>query len=131
MALFSENTHKRAFIELNGKVLRTITIQGMATAAFDTFQAARALESAGVERGQAEAIAEAIQQRHDYATKSDVARLGSELRSEIGELRGELRSEIGELRADMAALETRLMNRIYAIAIGQAGLIAAFGLFIV
>ena len=29
----------------------------------------------------------------------------------------------------MASLETRLMNRIYAIAIGQAGLIAAFGLF--
>ena len=28
----------------------------------------------------------------------------------------------------MAALETRLMNRIYAIAIGQAGLITAFGL---
>ena len=83
----------------------------MATAAFDTFQAARALESAGVERVQAEAIAEAIQQRHNYATKSDVGRLGS------------------ELRAEMAALETRLTNRIYAIAIGQAGLITAFGLF--
>ena len=118
MALFSENMHKRAFVELNAQALRTVTIQGMATAAFDTFQAARALESAGVERVQAEAIAEAIQQRHHYATKSDVARLGSELRSEIG-----------ELRADMAALETRLINRIYAIAIGQAGLIAAFGLF--
>ena len=105
--------HKRAFVELNAQVLRTVTIQGMATAAFDTFQAARALESAGVERVQAEAIAEAIQQRHDYATKSDVARLGSDLRGE------------------MAALEKRLMKRIYAIAIGQAGLIAAFGLFIV
>ena len=40
----------------------------MASAAFGTFQAARALESADVERTQAEAIAEAIQQRQDYAT---------------------------------------------------------------
>ena len=94
----------------------------MASAAFDTFQAARALESAGVERAQAEAIAEAIQHRQDYATKSDVERLGSELRAEMGELRS-------ELQADVATLETRLMNRIYAIAIAQAGLIAAFGLF--
>ena len=82
----------------------------MASAAFGTFQGARALESAGVERTQAEAIAEAIQQRQDYATKSDVARLGSELRS------------------DMAALDTRLTNRTYAIAIGLGGLVAAFGL---
>lgn len=83
----------------------------MASAAFDTFQAARALESASVDRAQAEAIAEAIQQRQNYATKSDVARLGS------------------ELRADMAALETRLTHRMYAIAIGLAATIAAFGLF--
>ena len=82
----------------------------MASAAFGTFQAARALESADVERTQAEAIAEAIQQRQDYATKPDVARLGSELRS------------------DMAALDTRLTNRMYAIAIGLGGLVAAFGL---
>ena len=93
-------------------------MRGMASAAFDTFQAARALESAGVERTQAEAIVEAIQQRQDYATKADVARLGTDLRGRID-----------KFGADMAALETRLMNRIYAIAIGQAGLIAAFGLF--
>ena len=97
----------------------------MASAAFDTFQAARALESAGVDRPQAEAIAAAIQQRQDYATKSDVAKLGTELRGEIGELRGEM----GELRADMAALETRVTNRIYAVALGLGGLVAAFGLF--
>ena len=129
-------------------------MRGMASAAFDTFQAARALESAGVERAQAEAIAEAIQQRQDYATKSDVMGLGAELRKEIGELgtelRGridelgtavggrldkleaemsELRSDHAQLRSEMAALETRLMNRTYVIAMGQAGLIAAFGLF--
>ena len=112
----------------------------MASAAFDTFQAARALHAAGVERAQAESIAEAIQQRQDYATKSDVTSLGTELRTEIHALHGkidqlgtELRAEIGELRAeyreDMAKLETRVMNRIYLIAAGQAGLIAAFGIF--
>ena len=79
----------------------------MASAAFDSFQAARALQAAGVDRAQAEAIADAIQQRQDYATKSDLA----------------------ELRADMAALETRLTNRIYAVAIGLAATVAAFGLF--
>lgn len=129
-------------------------MRGMATAAFDTFQAARALESAGVERTQAEAIAGAIQHRQDHATKSDLMELGTELRKEIGEriselrndtgefgteLRGridkleaemgELRSDNAQLRSEMAALETRLMNRIYVIAAGQAGLIAAFGLF--
>ena len=35
----------------------------------------------------------------------------------------------GELRTEMAALETRLTNRIYAIAIGLSGLVATFGLF--
>ena len=83
----------------------------MASAAFDSFQAARALQAAGVDRAQAEAIADAIQQRQDYATKSDLA---------------ELRAE---LRGDMAALETRLTNRIYAVAIGLAATVAAFGLF--
>ena len=113
---------------------------GMASASFDTFQAARALESAGVERAQAEAIVEAIQQRQNYASKADVTSMGVELRAEIHELGAELRAEIHELGtelrgridkfgADMAALETRLTNRMYAIAIGLAAIIAAFGLF--
>ena len=130
----------------------------MAATAFDTFEAARALECAGVERTQAEAIAEAIQQRQNYASKEDVTRQGTALRTEIHELGTELRTEIhelgtelrgridkleadlrgkidklaaqvAELRSEMSALETRVMNRIYVIAIGQAGLIAAFGLF--
>ena len=86
------------------------------------FEAARALESAGVERAQAEAIALAVQQRQSYAPRSDVARLGSPLRAELRELRA-------ELRADMAALEMRLTNRMYVGAIGLAALVAAFGLF--
>ena len=94
----------------------------MASAAFDMFKAARALESAGVERAQAEAIAEAIQQRRSYATRPHVARLGSVARAELRDVRA-------ELRADMAALEMRLTNRMYVGAIGLAALVAAFGLF--
>jgi len=97
-------------------------MSAMASAAFDTFQAARALESAGVERAQAEAIANAIQHRQDYATKADLAKLATEMRSE-------LRTNIAEIRSEMAALETRLTHRMHAIAIGLGSLIAAFGLF--
>ena len=86
------------------------------------FKAAHALESAGVERAQAEAIAEAVQRRQNYATRPHVARLGSAARAELRELRA-------ELRADMAALEMRLTNRMYVGAIGLAALVAAFGLF--
>lgn len=46
----------------------------MASVAFNPFEAARALETAGVERDQAEAIAGAIHQGqyHDQATKEDL-----------------------------------------------------------
>lgn len=94
----------------------------MASAAFDMFKAARALESAGVDRAQAEAIAKAIQQRQSYASRSDVARLGNPARAEFREVRA-------EIRADIAALELRLTTRMYAGAVGLAALIAAFGLF--
>ena len=48
----------------------------MAATAFDTLQAARDIEAAGLERAQAEAIAQAIQQRGaDYATKADLEAL--------------------------------------------------------
>ena len=80
------------------------------------------MESAGAERTQAEAIAGATQQRQFYASRSDVARLCRALQAEMGQFRS-------ELRADMAALEMRLTNLLYAVAIGLAALIAAFGVF--
>ena len=48
----------------------------MATAAFDTLQAARKLQSAGFDQPKAEALAELMRQRDiDYATRADIARL--------------------------------------------------------
>ena len=47
----------------------------MTSGSFDTFSAARALEAAGVERPQAEAIASAIGHTGELATKADISRL--------------------------------------------------------
>ena len=46
---------------------------------FDALSAARALEAAGVERPQAEAIASAIGHSGEYATKADLAALESRM----------------------------------------------------
>ena len=51
----------------------------MASPSFDTFSAARALEAAGVERQQAEAIASAIGHSGESATKADLAALESRM----------------------------------------------------
>ena len=117
----------------------------MASTAFNAFQAARALESAGVERTQAEAIARAIQQ--GQATRGDVAELGSQLRTKIAEFRaelrgsidrlgaevrvapGELRSGISQLRTDVAAFEKRMAIRLYVGGAWLAAWIIAFELF--
>ena len=55
----------------------------MPSPGFDTFSAARALEAAGVERRQAEAIASAIGHSGEYATKADLAALESRLESRM------------------------------------------------
>ena len=53
----------------------------MTSSPFDAFSAARALEAAGVERTQAEAIVSAINQTGECATKSDIAMLKGEIAS--------------------------------------------------
>ncbi len=73
----------------------------MAEAAFDTLAAARALKDAGVKPEHAEAIADAVRAaaqagREELATK-----------------------------ADLAALELRMTNKLYAVAGALAALIVA------
>ena len=53
----------------------------MTSSPFDALSAARALEAAGVERTQAEAIVSAISQTGECATKSDIAMLKGEMAS--------------------------------------------------
>ena len=59
--------------------------------AFDTLDAMRRLESAGMERAQAQATVETIREaRGELATKSDLAALESRLHSALAGLRGDL-----------------------------------------
>ena len=73
----------------------------MAEAAFDTLAAARALKDAGVEPEHAEAIANAVREAAN-ASREELA-----------------------TKADLAALELRLTNKLYAVAIGIAGVTVA------
>ena len=82
----------------------------MASVAFNLFEAARALEAAGVERAQAEAIAGAIHQGqyHDQATKQDLLDLGSQVRSGIAEFRTEVLGGMDQFRAEVGGSIAKL-----------------------
>lgn len=90
----------------------------MASVAFNLFEAARALEAAGVERAQAEAIAGAIHQGqyHDQATKDDLLGFGSQVRSGIAEFRTEVLGGIDQFRAEVGGsigkLEAETLGRL-------------------
>ena len=79
----------------------------MTTATFDTHAAVRAMEKAGLEAAQGEAITDTIRSAlsEGVATKSDIA---------------ELRAD-AELRAGTVALETRMTRTLYG---GGAALLA-------
>ena len=78
----------------------------MSTKAFDTLTTARRLETAGVARAHAEAIASAIgSTRERVATRADLEPLAT--------------------KAELAALETRLTNRFYGIAVALADVVIA------
>ena len=80
----------------------------MNASTFDTLTAARDLEAAGVERRQAEAIAEGMRQaagsgRDELATRADLA----------------------DVRAEIARLETRLVKWGIGLALAVAGVTTA------
>ena len=81
----------------------------MNTATFDTLTAARDLEAAGIERRQAEAIAEGMREAADAAAGADREALAT-------------KTDLAEVRADLAALEARLTWRLVGIA---AAIVAA------
>lgn len=77
----------------------------MTTAAFDSLRAARDMEAAGLERAQAEAIAEASQQRNENsATHADI----SVLRDDIVGIEGNIaviEGDIAGIKATVSRLE--------------------------
>ena len=86
----------------------------MSATTFDTLTAARELESAGIERRQAEAIAQGMRRaasadREQLATKADLA----------------------ELRADLAGLESRMYRALWIQAAALIGTQLAIAGFVV
>jgi len=82
----------------------------MASITFDTLKFVETLESAGVERKQASAIASAVRDSHeaaDVATKGDITLLRKDMTS----------MELG-LRKDMEALENRLIIKLSVVMVG-------------
>ena len=77
-----------------------------APTAFDAFGAARALEAAGVERAQAEAIAGAVAAQS--VTRSDLETLAT--KGEVAALRSEVRWMLGFHAALTLAIAARLFG---------------------
>jgi hypothetical protein len=78
--------------------------------AFDTLAYMKRLEAGGIDRAQAEAHAEAVNDylRPDLATKEDIATL----RGKMELLRSEMQVLRAEVHADMAGLEQRMVGAI-------------------
>ena len=89
----------------------------MTSTPFNRFHAARALESAGVERSQAEAIASAIGHSGDYATKTDIHAVKSDLHA----VKSDLHAFKSEINARLASLEARMYRALWI----QGGAIVA------
>ena len=75
----------------------------MSATTFNPLTAARELEAAGIERRQAEAIAEGMREAADAAAGADREALAT-------------KTDLAEVRADLASLEARLMWRLVGIA---------------
>jgi len=88
----------------------------VATLAFDTHKAVKALCDAGFDASQAEAVTEqiGIAIGENLATKDDLVRV-----------RDDLRAEMKSLRADMEKLELRMTNKLYAAVAAGVGLVKA------
>lgn len=88
----------------------------MTTAAFDSLRAARDMESAGLGRAQAEAIAEAIRQRNEHsATNADISALRGDVAGIEGNIAG-IEGKIAGIEGKIAVLEGDVANIKAAVA---------------
>ena len=107
----------------------------MAANTLDALEAARALESAGMERRQAEAIAEQLRlaagtDRGRLATKGDLDRVHTATKTDIDQLRTVTKGDLDQLRAEMKAAIANGVNRMLFAQLATAGsLFAALKLF--
>ena len=91
----------------------------MTATAFNPLATAHELEATGIERRQAEAIAEGMRQaadaaagadRADLATKADIDAVRADLYREIGALRSEMRWMFGFQAAIILAMAAKLFG---------------------
>jgi hypothetical protein len=105
--------------------------------ASDTPKLARKPREAGLNKAQAEAVADAMREGTagpDLVTKSDPALRTAELQAEIAGVRAEITAARGEFKAEIAALKTERLSRTFQMipgavlvnAIVRAGLMVAF-----
>ena len=110
----------------------------MATVTFDKLAYVDRLTAAGMDEGQARALAEGLDQalREEVATKSDVAAVRTELaavrhelKADIAAFRQELTAAIGtvrnELRADNQVTKHDMLRWMVGMAFAQVGLTVA------
>ena len=104
----------------------------MATLAFDTHKAVKALCDAGFDVSQAEAVTEqiGIAIGENLATKDDLWKVRSDLQAEMKSLRSDLQAEMKNLRSDMEKLELRMTNKLYAAVAAGVGLVKALDFLI-
>ena len=87
----------------------------MATAAFDTLQAARKLQNAGFDQPKAEALAELMRQRDiDYATRADIASTRADIASTKRDI-ASIKADIADIRADIAGIKADIARLESAI----------------
>ena len=107
------------------------TVHAMSTLTFDTFRVVRDLETAGVERKQAEAHAETLRHavtanREELATKGGI----SAVQADISGVRGEISSvkaDVSAVKADPSGVRAELATIRWAIGL-PAAFVFAIGL---
>ena len=77
----------------------------MAALAFDTLKASKALQSAGFDDAQAEAVISTVGDAvgGNVSTKADLQELRAEMKADLQELRAETKADLQELRAETKA----------------------------
>ena len=98
----------------------------MSTATFDTLTTAREVEAAGIERRQAEAIAEGMRRaisadRGDLATKADLADFAT--KADLAEFRAASRADLETLRSELRWMLAFQAALILAIAAKLFGIV--------
>lgn len=95
----------------------------MSVATFDTHAAVRALEEAGMDTPQAEAVTETVRTAvvEGVATKADIADLRTEVKADIADLR----TDLEKLRADLTWRMVLVVGALLALATALDRLLGA------